>query len=101
MLVKNILATFAIAGLAMAAPTEDFDADAGAPDVEARDSVCPGTPPDRSWCCKSSVPFNIFFIEGAGNGCKRPTYQGCPYGTYALCCRHKQIASGGNIVCVK
>lgn len=66
MLVKNILAVFAIAGMAAAYPAEDYE-------VEARDALeergyC--WKDDHSWCCKNSLPVSIFFFSGAGSDCK-------------------------------
>ena len=83
MLMKNILAAFAIAGLVAAAPAED---------IEAR--ACTK---GKAWCCDTALsPVNIFFIRGIGMGCKAAAspYTGCPSssGKKFLCC------SGGQIV---
>ena len=87
MLMKNILAAFAIAGLVAAAPAED---------IEAR-AMCGS--PTKAWCCDTALsPVNIFFIRGIGKGCKKatntgtttsPNYQ-CP-GKKFLCCANGQI----------
>ena len=94
MLVKNILTTVAIAALVAAAPAEDIE--------ERRDPapLCPGTRPDNSWCCKSTVPFGFLFFQGVGSKCINvPHNQKCPGGTTVLCCKDNQIAvSSGQLV---
>jgi hypothetical protein len=59
---KNILAAFALAGLAIATPVEG--------DIQER-QTCPA---GQNWCCASSVPVRIFFIEGAGSTCQRKAF---------------------------
>lgn len=59
MLLKNILAAFAIAGLATASPAEDIEARAGTPCSSAQ----------HAWCCASAFPLSIFFIRGVGSNC--------------------------------
>jgi hypothetical protein len=87
MLVKNIIATFAIAGLAIAMPTEDF---------EERDTTACRTA--HGWCCTSAVSsLNLFFVKGAGSGCvpANPNGKDCgsssPKKLVNLCCSGNQI----------
>jgi hypothetical protein len=58
MLMKNIFAAVALAGLAVASPVED---------IEERSSCKSG----NNWCCASAVPLKLFFIQGSGSDCKR------------------------------
>ncbi|KAJ5912617.1 hypothetical protein N7504_001500 [Penicillium tannophilum] len=105
MLVKNILAVFAIAGMAAAYPTEDYE-------YEARDALeerqpGPMCPPGHNWCCQNSVPFSFIFFSGAGSNCvtRSGPGSGCPKGTSSLCCQKGQIVSNGKsgaqVVCLK
>lgn len=54
MLMKNILAAFTLAGLAIASPVED---------IQERAQSC--------FCCANAIPFNILFITKVGSNCKR------------------------------
>lgn len=67
MLVKNILAVFAIAGMAAAYPTEDYEYEAR--DVLEERQPGPMCPPGHNWCCQNSVPFSFIFFSGAGSNC--------------------------------
>lgn len=60
MLMKNILAAFTLAGLAIATPVED---------IQARDC-----PQGQNWCCATAFPLNIFFIQKVGSNCKGKTF---------------------------
>jgi hypothetical protein len=57
---KNILAAFTLAGLAIATPVEE--------DIQERQVA--GCPSSRNWCCVTATNLNIFFIRGAGSNCK-------------------------------
>ncbi|KAJ5099247.1 hypothetical protein N7532_006248 [Penicillium argentinense] len=57
MLLKNILAAFAIAGLATASPVEDIQ-------ERALGGNCPAGQ-SHAWCCASAFPFNFFFIQSS------------------------------------
>ncbi|KAJ5649178.1 uncharacterized protein N7484_002901 [Penicillium longicatenatum] len=97
MLVKNILAVFAIAGMAAAYPAEEVETDLEERGYCEKDS--------NSWCCKNIVPFSILFFDGVGSDCKHPGNDGCKYGSSPLCCHKGQIVSNGKdgsqVVCLK
>lgn len=65
MLVKNIIAACALAGLATATPAENIQA-------RANFGTC-GTVSNpltsQAWCCVTALPLNIFFIQGVGSNC--------------------------------
>ncbi|KAJ6113928.1 hypothetical protein N7523_007245 [Penicillium sp. IBT 18751x] len=89
MLTKNILAAFALAGLAIAIPVEDLQERA----------TCPS---GQDWCCATAFPLNIFFIQGVGSNCVAKPSAGCKAPkAQSLCCANHQIAdpSNGNVVC--
>ncbi|KAJ5524036.1 hypothetical protein N7494_010686 [Penicillium frequentans] len=109
MLVKNILAVFAIAGMATAYPAEDYEYDARG--LEERD-LPPKCPDGHNWCCQNSVPFSFIFFSGAGSNCVPPSPPKkpgdpptCKSGTSSLCCQKGQIVSNGKngaqVVCLK
>lgn len=89
MLVKNLLAAFALTGLAVAMPTED---------LEERDNYQQCSP-SKAWCCKVAVPnLNLFFIKGTGKDCQKANQwdpRHCGDGKYKqdvnLCCSKNQI----------
>ena len=81
MLVRNIIAAFALTGLATAMPTEEFE------ELEAR-AGC--TRP--AFCCKTVLdPVNIFFVTAIGSGCDPKGSGNCPRGKSPLCCPNGQI----------
>lgn len=82
MLVRSIITAFALAGLATAIPTEEFE-----DELEARGTCSPG----HSYCCKSAIkPLNLWFIKAAGQDCVPGSYPCGPKKTY-LCCDGGQI----------
>ncbi|KAI9930718.1 hypothetical protein ASPWEDRAFT_182691 [Aspergillus wentii DTO 134E9] len=90
---KNILALFALTSLASAAPAEDITGDEGL--VERAPNPCPG----GQFCCDKFVPFNFWFIEGVGSGnCYKLTGSSCG-NKKLVCCKHKAIVDGGDVVC--
>ncbi|KAJ5438089.1 uncharacterized protein N7458_009087 [Penicillium daleae] len=109
MLVKNIIAAFALAGLATATPAENIQA-------RANSGTC-GTATNpltsHAWCCVSALPLNIFFIQGVGSNCVQAIHGAgntftCPTSGNTLtrqsflCCGNNQIPSTGatpNVVC--
>ncbi|KAJ6100078.1 hypothetical protein N7467_001613 [Penicillium canescens] len=103
MLMKNILATFTLAGLAIATPVED---------IEARALTGTCGKPTQVYCCTTASPLNIFFIRGVGSGCvpapapvSGTTYTCPPSGAANagrksfLCCSGNQIKNGQDVVC--
>ena len=65
MLLKNIITTFALTGLAIATPVED---------IEERQNVA-SCDPAKNWCCETAVsPLSLFFIRGVGKNCKRKAF---------------------------
>ncbi|KAJ6030657.1 uncharacterized protein N7446_000280 [Penicillium canescens] len=97
MLMKNILAAFTLAGLAIATPVEE--------DLEKR-AACPVGGPTHNWCCATATNLNIFFIRGVGSNCQSNLQGVTCSGTRSrpLCCGGNQIVdtkSNGNkdVVC--
>ncbi|KAJ5875299.1 uncharacterized protein N7473_012646 [Penicillium subrubescens] len=99
MLLKNVLATFAIAGLTAASPVDGIEA-------RAVSGTCAKNA--NAWCCATAFPFSIFFIQKVGSNCVRPSGSGPSYSCSNkpgrpnfLCCDNNELTDDkGGVVCV-
>ncbi|EAW17133.1 uncharacterized protein NFIA_004930 [Aspergillus fischeri NRRL 181] len=87
MQIKTILAVFAMASLASAAPEPEG--------LEKR--VCSGT----RFCCNAYFPFNFLVISHLGSGCVKTPTAACTFPKKEACCSKPQLQSNGDLACFK